>query len=120
MKKLTRRDFLRDARNLGISIGLLPLIKEVSMETPQPTPDSPVYDPGLFNVATECLLHGSSASASAISYYGITDDRYLPGHLREASSEKQWVCNHCGSTFSKRRNKCPNCGGWSVVVQDVS
>ena len=58
MKKLTRRDFLVGLRNLGIGVGILPLVKEFPWKDPKPE---------VLKEATEHLLYSSCDSSTGCS-----------------------------------------------------
>ena len=78
MKKLTRRDFLVGLRNLGIGVGILPLVKEFPWKDPEPTPE-------ILKEATEQLLYSSCNSITSCSgdaftqlLEGIEIKRHVP------------------------------------------
>lgn len=62
MKKLTRRDFLRNLRDLGIGVGLLPLARRIS-ELPVET----IKEEEVVNEAVAEWLQSDWDSMSAVS-----------------------------------------------------
>ena len=58
MKKLTRRAFLVGLRNLGIGVGVLPLVEKFPWKDPEPE---------ILEEATEHLLHSGRSCITACS-----------------------------------------------------